>query len=148
MSDLQSTQPRPIKVMDSVLNSDRADVKALKNAQMGKVTTVVTVMHLYGNAESSSIKAKAKISAKKTKLESKLKKLGLNQSKKRLKEADPPPKDTSKRLIVKHKSIRVLLDTGSSGDLLFLEKGSNKYIPVVSRAVPESWSTSNGTFKT
>ncbi len=29
-----------------------------------------------------------------------------------------------------------------------MEKGSNKYIPVVSRAVPESWSTSNGTFKT
>ncbi len=40
------------------------------------------------------------------------------------------------------------MDTGSSGDLLFLEKGSNKYMPVVSRAVPESWSTSNGTFKT
>jgi hypothetical protein len=48
----------------------------------------------------------------------------------------------------KHKTIRVLLDTGSSVDPLFLEKGSNKYIPVVSRAVPESWSTSNGTFKT
>ncbi len=59
-----------------------------------------------------------------------------------------PPKDTSKRLIVKQKAIRVLLDTGSSGDLLFLEKGSNKYIHVVNRAVPESWSTSNGTFKT
>jgi hypothetical protein len=34
------------------------------------------------------------------------------------------------------------------GDLLFLEKGSNKYIPIVNRAVPESWSTFNGTFKT
>jgi hypothetical protein len=65
-----------------------------------------------------------------------------------MKEADLPPKDTNKRLIVRHKSIRVLLDTGSSGDLLFLEKGSNKYIPIVSRAVPESWSTSNCTFKT
>jgi hypothetical protein len=40
------------------------------------------------------------------------------------------------------------LDTGSSGVLLFLEKGSNKYIPIVKRAVPESWNTSNGTFKT
>jgi hypothetical protein len=30
----------------------------------------------------------------------------------------------------------------------FLEKGSKKYIPIVSRAVPESWSTYNGTFKT
>jgi hypothetical protein len=77
-----------------------------------------------------------------------LKKLGLNRSKKCLNEADPPPKDTSKRLIVKHKTIRVLLDTGSSGDLLFIEKGSNKYIPIVSRAIPESWSTSDGAFKT
>jgi hypothetical protein len=65
-----------------------------------------------------------------------------------LKEAQPPPEDASERLVVKHKTIRVLLDTGSSGDLLFLEKGSHKYIPVVSRAVPKSWSTSNGTFKT
>jgi hypothetical protein len=32
MSDLQSTQLRPIKVTDSVSNSDRADVKALENA--------------------------------------------------------------------------------------------------------------------
>jgi hypothetical protein len=30
----------------------------------------------------------------------------------------------------------------------FIEIGSNKHIPIVSRAVPESWSTSNGTFKT
>ncbi len=29
-----------------------------------------------------------------------------------------------------------------------MEKGSNKYIPIVKRAVPESWNTSNGTFKT
>ncbi len=77
-----------------------------------------------------------------------MKKLSLNWSKKHLKEVQPPLEDASKRLIVKHKTIRVLLDTGSSGDLLFLKKGSNRYIPVVSRAVPESWSTSNGTFKT
>jgi hypothetical protein len=78
MFDLQSTQPRPIKVTDSVSNSDRAGVKALENAKTGKVTAVVAVMHLYGNAKSSSINANAKISAKKTRLETKLKKLGLN----------------------------------------------------------------------
>ena len=32
-------------------------------------------------------------------------------------------------LIVKQKTIRVLLDTGLSGDLLFIAKGSQKYIP-------------------
>ncbi len=105
-------------------------------------------MHLYGDTTSRSLSDNAKIRAKKTKLESKSKKLDLKQSKKGLKEAEPPPKDTSKRLIATHKTIRVLLDTGSSGDLLFLEKGPNKYIPVVKRAVPESWNTSNGTFKT
>jgi hypothetical protein len=44
MSDLQSTQPCPIKVMDSVSNSERADAKALENAKTGKVTAVVTVI--------------------------------------------------------------------------------------------------------
>jgi hypothetical protein len=78
MSDLQSTQPSPIKVTDPISNSTGADVKALENAKTGKLTMVVAVMHLYGNAKSGSIKAKAKISAKKAKLESKLKKLGLN----------------------------------------------------------------------
>jgi|LakMenEpi03Aug12_release.lakeMendotaPanAssembly.Ray.scaffolds.fasta_scaffold3723924_1 hypothetical protein len=64
--------------MDPVSNSNRADAKALENAKTGKVTTVRVVMHLYGNAKNSSIKAKAKISAKKTKLESKTKRLDLN----------------------------------------------------------------------
>jgi hypothetical protein len=78
MSDLQSIKPRPIKVTDSISDSDGADVKTLENAKMGKVTMVVAVMHLYGNAKSRSITNNAKISAKKTKLESKSKKLGLN----------------------------------------------------------------------
>jgi hypothetical protein len=105
-------------------------------------------MHLYDNTKNNLSSPSAKNSAKKTKLGSKLKKLGLDQSKTCLKEAKPPPEDASKRLVVKHKTIRVLLDTGSSGDLLFLEKGSNKYISAISRAVPELWSTSNGIFKT
>jgi hypothetical protein len=77
MSDLQYTQPHPIKVMDPISNSTRADVKALKQAKIGKVTMVVVVMHLYGNAKSSSINANAKNSAKKAKLEFTSKKLGL-----------------------------------------------------------------------
>jgi hypothetical protein len=78
MSDLQYTQPCPIKVTDSISNSDRADVKALENAKRGQVTAVVAVMHLYGNAKCRSIGNNAKISAKKTKLESKSKKIGIN----------------------------------------------------------------------
>jgi hypothetical protein len=64
MSDLQSTQPHPIKVTDSISNSDRANVKALENAKTGNVMAVVAVMHLYGNAKSRSIKNNVKISAK------------------------------------------------------------------------------------
>jgi hypothetical protein len=54
----------------------------------------------------------------------------------------------SYKLIVKSKTIRVLLDSGSSGDLLFLKKGASKHIPVIKRAIPQSWGTSNGTFVT
>jgi len=49
--------------------------------------------------------------------------------------------DISERLIVKQKTLRVFLDTGSSGDLLFVQKGSQKYIPTMKRAVPQSWGT-------
>ncbi len=59
-----------------------------------------------------------------------------------------PAKDASEGLIVKKKTIRVLLDTGSGGDLLFIRKGSQKYIPCRKRAAPQSWGTSNGTFQT
>jgi len=55
--------------------------------------------------------------------------------------------DISTSLKVKTKTIRVLLDTGSSGDLLFIQKGKMD-IPIVKRAVPQSWNTSNGTFQT
>ncbi len=79
MSDFKSTQPRPIKVTDQIPNSNnRADEKALEIAKTGKVTTVVAVMHLYGNTESNLITTSAKNSAKKTKLGSNLKKLDLN----------------------------------------------------------------------
>jgi hypothetical protein len=78
MSDLQSTQPHPIKVTDPVSLSNRADEKALEIAKMGKVTMIIAVMHLYGNAKSNLINTSAQNSAKKTKLGSKLKILGLN----------------------------------------------------------------------
>jgi hypothetical protein len=59
-----------------------------------------------------------------------------------------PNNDTCKRIIGKTRIIRVLLDTGSSGDLLFIRKGSHKEMPYVKRNVPQSWGTSNDTFQT
>jgi len=77
-----------------------------------------------------------------------LKKKHLNRSLKCHDELSESVSDTSERLIVEQQTIRVLLDTGSSGDLLFVRKGSQIYIPTMKRAVPQSWGTSNGTFKT
>jgi hypothetical protein len=51
-------------------------------------------------------------------------------------------------LKVKNKIIKVLLDSGSSGALLFEKKGFIKHISVVKQAVPQSWGTSNSTFNT
>ena len=44
--------------------------------------------------------------------------------------------------------VKVLLDSGSNSDLLFMKKGSKTYIPSCRRQIPLSWSTSAGTFKT
>jgi hypothetical protein len=129
--------------MDLVLISSRADEKALENTKTGKVTMVVAVMHIFAETKSNSPNANAKNSAKKAKLGSKLKRLGLNRPKTHLVEAQRPPKDASKKLLVKRKTIRVCLDTGLSGDLIFLEKGSNRYIPRLFQS-----HGANGTFKT
>ena len=44
--------------------------------------------------------------------------------------------------------IKVLLDSGSDGDLIFLPKGKDKPFPYLTRQVPKSWHTSNGSFQT
>jgi hypothetical protein len=59
-----------------------------------------------------------------------------------------PDPSVGSGLKVKNKTIRVLLDSGSSDDLLFIKKGSRKQISVVKRVFPQSWGTSNGTFFT
>ncbi len=61
---------------------------------------------------------------------------------------ETPDPSASSGLYVKNKTIRVLLDSGSSGDLLFMKKGSSKRISIVRRVVPQLWGTSNDTFVT
>ncbi len=72
----------------------------------------------------------------------------LNSKKTGSDRAKMPDPSISSGLKVKNKTIRVLLDSGSSGDLLFMKKGSSKCISVAKRVVPQLWGTSNGTFIT
>jgi hypothetical protein len=89
-----------------------------------------------------------KSSSKSKKLELNCTNLMLNSKNTRSDHAVVPDPGVSSGLYVKSKTIRVLLDPGSSGDLLFMKKGSSKCISVMKRVVPQSWwGTSNGTFR-
>ncbi len=48
----------------------------------------------------------------------------------------------------KQKLVHVLLDSGSDGDLVFVDKDKPMLLPSSKRLVPQSWNTSNGRFKT
>ncbi len=89
-----------------------------------------------------------KLASKSKKLELNCTNLELNTKNTRPDRAKKPDPSISSGLYVKNKTIRVLLDFGSSGDLLFMKKGSSKCISIVKQVVPQSWGTSNGTFVT
>ena len=46
------------------------------------------------------------------------------------------------------KLVRVLLDSGSDGDLVFVDKDKPMLLPSSKRLVPQSWNTLNGMFQT
>jgi hypothetical protein len=48
----------------------------------------------------------------------------------------------------KQKLERVLLDSGSDGNLVFVDKDKPILLPSLKRLVPQSWNTSNGMFQT
>ncbi len=47
----------------------------------------------------------------------------------------------------KKQIVRVLLDSGSDGDLVFVNKDKSMLPPCSKRLVPQSWNTSNGIFQ-
>ncbi len=57
------------------------------------------------------------------------------------------PKTSSKTKSPKPRIIRILIDSGSNGDLLFHQKGTEKAFPYLIRQDPKVWSTSNGISK-
>ena len=48
----------------------------------------------------------------------------------------------------KKRILRMLLDSGSDGDFVFVQEGKKMYIPFKERNVPQKWRTSNETFTT
>ena len=120
--NLDSTDTRPIKATKLALDITRANEIAIETSKTGKVTAVVAILKVFGDNLNNSRNANpGKLLSKPNKwLNSKKK--GLNRSSKHLGGFRKPASDASERLIVKQKTIRVLLDTGSSGDLLFIEQ--------------------------
>jgi len=144
---LKSTDTRPVKASKLALDAIRANKIAIENSKTGKVTAIVAILKVVGGNTRNSRSANPGKLLKKPNKRLNSKKKHVNRSLKRHDDLSESVSNTSERLIVKQKTIRVLLDTGSSGDLLFIQKGSQKYIPTMRRAVPQSWGTSNGTFK-
>jgi hypothetical protein len=48
----------------------------------------------------------------------------------------------------KQKLVQILLDSGSDGDLFFVDKDKPMLLPSLKRLVPQSWNTLNGRFQT
>jgi hypothetical protein len=48
----------------------------------------------------------------------------------------------------KQKIVRVLLDSGSDGDLIFVDKDKPMLLPSAKRLVPQAWNTLSGRFQT
>jgi hypothetical protein len=126
----------------------RANEIAIENSKIGKVTAVVTILKVFGDTPNNSWNDNPGKLLSKPNKRLNSKKKGLNRSFEYHGGFSKLSSAASERLIVKQETIRVLLDTGSSGDLLFIAKGSQKYIPTLKRAVPQLWGTSNGTFIT
>ncbi len=140
--NIESTDTRPIKATKLALDFTRANEIAIETSKTGKVTTVVAILKVFGDKIGNSRNANPGKMLNKPNNWLNSKKKGLNRSSKHLGGFREPTNDTSERLIVKQKTIRVLLDTGLSGDLLFIEKGSQKYIPTLKR-VGKRWQQSS-----
>ena len=125
--------PCPIK--DTDINTSSINETGVSNIdniikETGKVTAVVAVMQLTSNP----IKDRQ---------------IGKKQYSKTVLMTKSVSRSTKKRPALKTKLIRVLLDTGSSDDLIFTKKGSRPNITIRrKKGGPRSWTTSNGTFTT
>jgi hypothetical protein len=151
---LFTTATCPIKVTDTAPSdseSIRKAKKELESQKTGRVTAVATVMTIFKKTKGSlrsATQRSSHLALSAEDLASKKTKLELKSAKARPVWAIKPKLSHSMGLVASKRAIRVLLDSGSSGDLLFARKGASKYIFMVTRVNPRSWGTSNGTFVT
>ena len=141
---MSTTATRPIKVADTApsgASTTRSVVNEIKSLETGKVTAVAAVMTVFkkinGSLRSTTTRG-SYIAPNSKDLASKRTKLMLNSAKTRPARATKPKLGRSTGLVASKKAIRVLLDSGSSGDLLFIRKGASKYIHRVKRATPRT----------
>jgi len=144
---LMSTDTHPNKFTKLALDTIGANEIAIENPETGKVTAVVAMLKVFGDKINNSRNANPKKLINKPNKRLNSKKKALNRPIKHLKRLHKSIDNASKGLQVKLITIRVLLDKASSGDLLFIKKGSQKYIPTMQRATAQSCGTSNGTFQ-
>ncbi len=141
-----SSETSPIKVTNLDSDKIRANKIKIESSKTGKKTAVVTVMVMYLSNDKlcNSRSAKWKPLAKdRQKMANKSKKskhlaricqnvalrddLAKDRGKASQTGTSESHDDVSTSLKVKTKTIRVLLDTGSSGDLIFIQKGKNRH---------------------
>ena len=139
---MSTTATRPIKVAETApsdVSDTRGDVNKIKSLETGKVTAVATVMTIFkkinGSLRSTTNKG-SYLAPNSKNLASKKTKSKLNSAKTWPARATKPRLSRSTGLVASKKAIRVLLDSGSSGDLLFTRKGASKYIHMVKRVAP------------
>jgi hypothetical protein len=138
---LTTTAFRPIKAINtasSVPKGSRVDQKPIESSKTGKVTTVVAVMTIFcknkRNLWNANLQNLGKLALNSKKLVLKQTKTRKNSTKMHTVRATKPKTSASRGLTVKEKTIRVPLDSRSSGDLIFLKNGSSKNLSIVRRA--------------
>jgi hypothetical protein len=119
---LNSIDTRPIKATKLALDTIRANEIAIENSKTGKVTAVMAILLVFGDNTHNSRNANPGKLINSQYMNSYYNMNSYSSNSYiRIR--------SSERLVVNENTIRVLLDTGSSGDLLFIRKGSQEYIP-------------------
>ncbi len=108
---LKSTDTRPIKATKLAHDTIKANEIAIENSKTGKVNAVVAILKVFGDKISNSRNANPEKLLNKPNKMLNSKKRHLNRPLKCHDGLSESVSDTSERLIVKQKTIRVLLDT-------------------------------------